>query len=116
MERDPVRSISQTGVFVLFYLLTITVMAMPLYLDGRALVETTVTPLDRICGGYLPLLEDLRRNAAARHGTRRSIRRGARDSAVGVIAGILGASLAGPPGIAVHMAHFTPVPDAAQQL
>ena len=44
MERDPLRAISETGVFVLFYLLTITVLAMPLYWIGGQLVETTITP------------------------------------------------------------------------
>lgn len=110
MERDPIRSISQTGVFVLFYLLTITVMAMPFYWLGGQLVETTVTPFigsltaTFLCWkiyGETPLPQvGLAWNS-----------RGGRDLWMGTAAGAVGAAMAVLPGFALHRAQFTAVPD-----
>jgi membrane protease YdiL (CAAX protease family) len=112
MGRDPLRAISQTGVFVLFYLLTITVMAMPLYWTGGQLVETTGAPfIGSIIATFL-CWKIYDETPLPQVGLTRD-RRGARDLAIGVAAGIIGASIALAPGLLFHLAHFTPAPDGA---
>ena len=110
MERDPLRSISQTGVFVLFYLLTITVLATPLYWLGGQLVETTVTPfIGSLAATFLCL--KIYEETPLPHVGLAWNRRGALDLWLGVAAGILGAALALVPGIVLGFARFTSVPD-----
>ena len=111
MERDPLRSISQTGVFVLFYLLTITVMAMPFYWVGGQLVETTVTPfIGSLAATFL--CWKIYDETPLPHAGLKLDRRGGRDLWMGVAAGIAGATLALVPGVALRIARFTPVADA----
>jgi membrane protease YdiL (CAAX protease family) len=111
MERDPLRSISQTGVFVLFYILTITVMAMPLYWMGGQLVETAVTPF---IGSLLAtfLCWKIYDETPLPQAGLELNRRGGRDLWMGVAAGMAGAVLALVPGVVIGVARFTPVPDA----
>lgn len=111
MERDPLRSISQTGVFVLFYLLTITVMAMPLYWAGGQLVETTVTPFIGSLAATFLCWKIYDETPLPRAGLALD-RRGGLDLWMGVAAGMVGAALAVLPGVVLHIARFTPVPDA----
>ncbi len=112
MERDPLRSISQTGVFVLFYLLVITVMAMPLYWVGGQLVETTVTPfIGSLAATFL--CWKIYDEAPLPHMGLALNARGGRDLWMGSAAGMMGAALAVLPGVACHLAHFTPVTGAS---
>jgi hypothetical protein len=108
MERDPLRSISQTGVFVLFYLLAITATAPLLYWVGGQMVETTVTPLLGALAATF-LCVKIYDEAALPHVGLRFDSRGGRDLWMGTAAGMVCASLAVLPGIALHLAHFTPV-------
>lgn len=107
MPRDPLRAISQTGVFVLFYILTITVLAMPLYWAWGQLVETTLTPfLGSIAATFLcwKIYEEMPLPdfglVPDRHGFR--------DLATGAIAGALGVALTLAPGLLLQRAHFQP--------
>jgi membrane protease YdiL (CAAX protease family) len=111
MERDPLRSISQTGVFVLFYLLTITVMAMPFYWLGGQLVETTVTPFVGSLAATFLCWKIYDETPLPRAGLALD-RRGGIDLWMGVAAGMVGAALAILPGVVLHKAAFSPSPDA----
>jgi uncharacterized protein len=113
MVRDPLRAISQTGVFVLFYLLTITVMAMPLYWLGGQLVETTATPfIGSVLATYIcwKIYDETPLPQAGltpdRHGVR--------DLAVGVVAGAVAVAIALIPGLFFHLARFTQAPDGVR--
>ena len=107
MPRDPLRAISQTGVFVLFYLLTITVLAMPLYWTGGQLVETTLTPfLGSVAATFLcwKIYDEM---PIPDFGVSCD-RRGMRDLAIGITAGAVGVALALTPGLLLHLAKFQP--------
>jgi membrane protease YdiL (CAAX protease family) len=111
-ERDPLRAISQTGVFVLFYLLTITVMAMPLYWTGGQLVETTVTPLIGSIVATFLCWKIYDETPLPQAGLTPD-QRGGRDLAVGIAAGIIAVAIALVPALLFRLAHFTPAPDGA---
>jgi membrane protease YdiL (CAAX protease family) len=107
MPRDPLRAISQTGVFVLFYLLTITVLAMPLYWTGGQLVETTLTPfLGAVVASYL-CWKIYAEMPLPGFGLKPEMP-GARDFVVGIVAGAVGVTLALVPGLVMGVAHFAP--------
>jgi uncharacterized protein len=111
MPRDPLRAISQTGVFVLFYLLTITVMAMPLYWTGGQLVETTVTPfIGSLIATYLcwKIYEEWPLPLAGLAPDRQ----GGRDLAIGAAVGIVAVAIALSPGLLFHLANFAPAPES----
>jgi membrane protease YdiL (CAAX protease family) len=110
MERDPLRAISQTGVFVLFYLLTITVMAMPFYWTGGQLVETTVTPL---VGATIAtfLCWKIYDETYLPQGGLTPDPHGARDLAIGTVVGICAVGLTLAPAFLLHLAHFAPAND-----
>ena len=112
MERDPLRAISQTGVFILFYLLTITVMAMPFYWTGGQLVETTVTPLVGAITATL-LCWKIYDETPLPHVGLTPDPHGFRDLAVGTAAGIVGVSIALTPALLLHFARFTPATGGA---
>jgi len=110
MGRDPVRAISQTGVFVLFYLLTITVTAALWYWLGGQLVETTLTPfLGSIVATYIcwKIYDETPLPQAGLTPDRR----GVRDLAIGIAAGATGVALALVPGLLLGLARFTAAPD-----
>jgi hypothetical protein len=110
MGRDPLRAISQTGVFILFYLLTITVMAMPLYWTGGQLVETTLTPF---IGSLIAtfLCWKIYDETPLPQAGLTPDRRGGRDLAIGVTAGIVAVAIAMSPGLLFHFARFVPAAD-----
>lgn len=111
MERDPLRSISQTGVFVLFWLLAITVTSPILSWVGGQLVATTVTPfIGSVAATFLcwKIYDEM----PLPHFGLALDRRGGFYLWIGVAAGMVGAALAVLPGIALKMATFTPVTDA----
>jgi len=110
MARDPLRAISQTGVFVLFYLLTITVMAMPLYWSGGQLVETTLTPFIGALIATFLCWKIYDEAPLPQVGLVRD-RRGMRDLIIGVGAGACGVALTLAPGLLLHRASFTPSTD-----
>ncbi len=113
MERDPVRAISQTGVFVLFYLIGITVLAMPLYWAGGQLVETTLTTF---LGSILAtvLCWKIYEEAPLPQLGLAPDRRGFRDLAVGVAVGAAGVALTLSPGLLLHRAQLVPATDGAR--
>ncbi len=110
MERDPLRAISQTGVFVLFYLLAITLLAMPLYWAGGQLVETTVTPFIGSLVATFLCWKIYDETPSPQIGLTPD-RSGARDLAIGVAAGILAVAIAVAPGLLLHLAHFSTASD-----
>ncbi len=113
MARDPLRAISQTGVFVLFYLLAVTVMAMPLYWTGGQLVETTATPfLGSLIATFL--CWKIYEEAPLPHFGLATDRQGGRDLAMGVAAGIAAVAIALSPGLLLHMARFTAAPEGVR--
>lgn len=111
MQRDPIHVLSQTGVFVLFYLLGITVTAPVLYWLGGQLVETTVTSLiGSLVATYL-CWKIYDEEPLPRMGLAFGSAAG-RDLWMGTAAGMVCASLAVLPGVVLHLARFTPVSDA----
>ena len=113
MERDPLRAISQTGVFVLFYILTITVMAMPMYWTGGRLVEITLTPFLGSIGAtflcwkiygdtQLPKIGLLWDRAAAR------------DLAMGIGAGMVAVAIGLVSALLCHLSRFAPAPEGVR--
>jgi len=112
MPRDPLRAISQTGVFVLFYLLGITVMAMPLYWTGGQLVETTLTPFIGAVIATILCWKIYDETPLPQAGLTLD-RDGARDLATGIAAGIVSVAAALLPGLLLHLAKFTDAPENA---
>src|SRR5690349_19016082 len=104
MGRDPLRAISQVGVFVLFYLLTITVLAMPLYWLGGQLVETTLTPFIGAISATYICCKIYDWTPLPQAGLTRD-RRGGRDLALGIAAGIAGVAVALAPGLLFQLSH-----------
>jgi membrane protease YdiL (CAAX protease family) len=113
MPRDPLRAISQTGVFVLFYLLTLGLMVNPLYWAGGQLVETTITPLIASTIATVLCCKIYDEGALPLIGLTPD-RRGARDLGIGIAAGIATVAIAVVPALLFHLARFTPSPDGAQ--
>ncbi len=110
MERDPLRSISQTGVFVLFWLLAVTVLGGPLDWVGGQLVRTTVTPfIGSVVATFL--CWKIYEEAPLPHLGLELNHRGVLYLWTGIAAGIVGAALALLPGLMLHLAHFTSVPE-----
>jgi membrane protease YdiL (CAAX protease family) len=110
MGRDPLRAISQAGVFVLFCLVAISATAMGLYWIGGPLVEITLTKLvGSIAATYLcwKIYEEM---PLPQLGLAPD-QRGARDLAVGVAAGVVAVSTALIPGLLFHLARFTTATD-----
>lgn len=112
MGRDPLRAISQTGVFVLFYLLAITVMAMPLYWAGGPLVETTATPfIGSIVATFLcwKIYDETHLPQVGLTPDQH----GARDLATGIAGGILAAAIALASALLLHIARFSAASEGA---
>jgi membrane protease YdiL (CAAX protease family) len=112
MKRDPVRALSQTGIFVLFHLITISVLAFPLLWIGGSLVQITLTPFvgaavaTGLCWmiyGTTPLPD----------AGLRPDRAGGRDLLIGTWAGVLAVAVILVPALLLHLARFTPVAGAA---
>jgi membrane protease YdiL (CAAX protease family) len=112
MSRDPVRAISQTGVFVLFYLMAITILATPLSWLGGALVETCLTTfLGSIMATYT-CWKIYAENPLPHFGLGPD-RQGARDFLWGVAAGAIGVTIVLVPGLLLHVEHFSAATDGA---
>lgn len=106
MERDPVRAISQTGVFVLFYLLIISFLAPPLGWAGGSLIQITLSPFFSAALTTLLCWKIYDEFPLPDAGLTLD-RSGARDLLVGVLAGAIGVALILIPALVFHFSHFT---------
>jgi membrane protease YdiL (CAAX protease family) len=113
MERDPVRAISQTGVFALFYLLALAILAQVVGWFGGQLVQMTVSPLAASVIATFLCWKIYDEMPLPRVGLVTD-RPGARDLAIGIAVGMVGAAIAVTPGVLLHLARFTPASDGIQ--
>jgi len=112
MGRDPVRAISQTGVFVLFHLVAISVLAAPLGWAGGSLVQITLTPFLGAAIATL-LCWWIYREMALPDAGLRTDRAGAIDFLAGTAAGILAVAVILVPALGLHLAKYTAVSGSA---
>ena len=113
IPRDPLRAISQTGVFVLIYLLATNIMAPPLGWVGGLLVETTLTALIGSAVATFVCWKIYDEMPMPQFGLALE-RWGARDFLIGSGVGMIAVALALTPCLLLHAASFTAAVDGAQ--